>query len=211
MTAADPGPAKDGMKDGIEDLDSLVDRLAAEQAAEDGTGESSGLAAADRPAPPLVAGEQETLEGFLEFLRATLQWKVTGLSDDQASRRLVGSATTVTGMLRHLADTERYWFREILGGVPPEDVGYRWSDGHDTEREWALAAGASLQEALGDYRSAIEQSRAQLSGREPAEELPGGTEVRTVRWVLTHMVEETARHAGQLDILVELLDGRTGE
>jgi len=164
-----------------------------------------------RPEPPLLAGERETLEGFLDFLRATIRWKTEGLDDQQASRRLVGSETTVTGMLHHLADTERYWFREVLGGVPLEDVGYRWSDGHDTSREWSPAPGASLREALADYLAATEQSRAQLSGREPEEELRGGKEPRTVRWVLTHMVEETARHAGQLDILVELLDGRTGE
>lgn len=205
MTAAD-GP--------VEGLDALVDRLAAEQAvpeprAQEPTGTAAG--AAERPQPPLLAGEQETLVGFLDFLRATVLWKAGPLSDEQAARRLVGSETTVIGMLRHLADTERYWFREVLGGVPVEDVGYRWSDGHDSADEWALAPGASLHEALVDYRAALEQSRSQLGGRVPEEELRGGNEVRTVRWVLTHMVEETARHAGQLDILVELLDGRTGE
>ncbi|MDN5899249.1 MAG: DinB family protein [Brachybacterium sp.] len=211
-TGSQPDPASsDGA---VEDLDTLVDRLAAEQSIpETLTAEpaATDAAAEGRPEPPLLAGEQATLEGFLDFLRATLLWKAAPLSDEQAARRQVGSDTTVTGMLRHLADTERYWFREVLGGVPLEDVGYRWSDGHDTDGEWVLPAGASLQEALADYRSATEQSRSQLSGRQPEEELHGGNEVRTVRWVLTHMVEETARHAGQLDILVELLDGRTGE
>ncbi|HEX7351761.1 MAG TPA: DinB family protein [Brachybacterium sp.] len=206
----------------VEDLDALVDRLAAEQqtpepgtaGAGDGTAAAQGDAAAvgaSRPEPPLLAGERETLEGFLDFLRATIRWKAEGLDDAQASRRLVSSETTVTGMLHHLADIERYWFREVLGGVPLEDVGYRWSDGHDTRREWSLAPEASLREALADYLAATDQSRAQLSGRDPEEELRGGNAPRTVRWVLTHMVEETARHAGQLDILVELLDGRTGE
>ncbi|ASK67192.1 mini-circle protein [Brachybacterium avium] len=216
MTAAstpqEPAPVPSG--GAVEDLDTLVDRLAAEQS-EPGApaaGPAGTAAEADgRPEPPLLAGERETLEGFLDFLRATLLWKAAPLSDEQASRRLVGSDTTVTGMLRHLADTERYWFREVLGGVPLEDVGYCWSDGQDTDREWRLPAGASLRDALDDYRGATEQSRSQLAGREPEEELHGGNEVRTVRWVLTHMVEETARHAGQLDILVELLDGRTGE
>ena len=166
---------------------------------------------ADRPEPPLNAGELETLEGFLEFLRATVLWKVEGLSDEQASRRLVGSGTTVTGMLRHLADTERYWFREVLGGVPRKDVGYRWSDGLETAGERDLQVGSALAEAVEDYRAAAKQSRAQLSGRTPEEQVHRGDEVRTVRWIVTHMVEETGRHAGQLDILTELLDGRTGE
>ena len=213
MSVPEPGPAGSGGGEGVEGLDALVDRLAAEQqdinaAAEEQPADDPG---AQRPAPELLAGERETLEGFLDFLRATMLWKIDGLSDEQASRRLVGSGTTVTGMLRHLADTERYWFREVLGGVPIEDVGYRWSDRHDTAGEWTLPAGATLAEAMADYRSATEQSRAQLGGREPGEEVHGGGEVRTVRWILTHMIEETARHAGHLDILAELLDGRTGE
>lgn len=200
----------------VEGLDDLVDRLAAEQrgaiAAEQAQAqESADEPAAQRPESPLLGGERETLEGFLDFLRATVLCKTEGLSDEQAARRLVSSETTVTGMLRHLADTERYWFRAVLGGVPLEDVGYSWSDGHDASGEWTLPLGASLAEAREDYRSATEQSRAQLGARDPGEELHGGGEVRTVRWVLAHMVEETARHAGQLDILVELLDGRTGE
>ena len=197
----------------VEGLDALVDRLAAEQAdsgaaVEHGAAEGPG---AERPVPPLVAPEGETLVAFLDFLRSTVLWKTDGLSDQQAARRLVGSETTVTGVIRHLADTERYWFREVLGGVPLEDVGYRWSDGRDTDREWAVTPGATLAEAQTDYRTALEQSRAQLVGRDLSEELHGGGEVRSVRWVLTHMIEETGRHAGQLDILVELLDGRSGE
>ncbi|GAA4529973.1 DinB family protein [Brachybacterium paraconglomeratum] len=215
-----PAPPPDGQgadpASPVEGLDDLVDRLAAEQrdavAAEQAQAQiDADEPAEQRPEPPLLGGERETLEGFLDFLRATVLWKTDGMSDEQAGRRLVGSETTVTGMLRHLADTERYWFREVLGGVPLEDVGYRWSDGHDTRSEWALPVGATLAEAREDYRSATEQSRAQLGGRDPGEELHGGGEVRTVRWVLTHMVEETGRHAGQLDILVELLAGRTGE
>lgn len=218
MNGEEIPPSPQGPPDGgpAEGLDALVDRLAAEQAEqaeraveqEQGASEDPGD---QRPEPPLLAGEGDTLVGFLEFLRATMLWKADGLSDQQAARRLVGSDTTVTGMFRHLADTERYWFREVLGGVPLEDVGYSWSDGRDTAREWALPGDAALAEALADYRAAMEQSRAQLGGRELGEELHSGGEVRTVRWVLTHMIEETARHTGQLDILVELLDGRTGE
>jgi len=197
----------------VEGLDALVDRLAAEQADTEAAAEqeSSADPGEERPNPPLVAPEADTLAGFLDFLRATVLWKTAGLDDQHAARRLVGSETTVTGIIRHLADTERYWFREVLGGVPLEDVGYRWSDGHDTDREFSVPPGAALAEAQADYRAALEQSRAQLVGRDLSEELHGGGEVRSVRWVLTHMIEETGRHVGQLDILVELLDGRRGE
>jgi uncharacterized damage-inducible protein DinB len=215
----DPAGAGAGAGD---DLDLLVDRLAAAQDPQDAQGAGSaafagptgdpGASAADaRPEPPAIAGEVGTLLGFLEFLRATVRWKVQGLTDEQASARLVGSETTVTGVVRHLADTERYWFREIVGGVPSEEVGYTWSDGHEATREWAVQEGDTLEAALADYVAAQELARAQMHGREPDEELRAGNEARTVRWVLIHMVEETARHAGHLDLLAELLDGRTGE
>lgn len=208
-----PPPAGSPADAPVEGLDALVDRLAAEQAHDGAAAEqvTSGDSGEERPTPPLVAPEGDTLVGFLDFLRATVLWKTAGLGDQQAARRLVGSETTVTGIIRHLADTERYWFREVLGGVPLEDVGYRWSDGHGTDREWAVDSGAALAEAQADYRAALEQSRAQLVGRDLSEELHGGGEVRSVRWVLTHMIEETGRHVGQLDILVELLDSRRGE
>lgn len=193
-----------------DELDVLVDRLADEQAttAEE---EARATTAAGRPEPPPVAEEMDTLQGFLDFLRATIAWKVEGLSDEQAAARMVGSATTVTGLVRHLADTERYWFLEVVAAVPPEEVDYTWSDGPEPSRAWEVADGASLAEALADYECVTRFSRAQLHGREGEEEVRGGPEMVTVRWVLTHMVEETARHVGQLDVLAELLDGRTGE
>jgi uncharacterized damage-inducible protein DinB len=194
-----------------DELDFLVDRLAQEQADQATAREVAEDAAVDRPRAPLVGGEIETLHGTLEELRASIRWKVEGLGDEQASRRLVGSDTTVIGMLQHLADTERYWFRAILGAYPAEEVGYRWSQDHDAEAEWSLALDASLSRACEDYEDAIAASRAQLLGRDPEEELRAGPEVRTVRWVLAHMIAETARHAGQLDILTEQIDGRTGE
>ena len=206
-----PGTLAPVSADAPDELDVLVDRLADEQAstaASEARGPSDG---AGRPEPPSVADEMATLEGFLDFLRATIRWKVEGLSDEQASARMLGSATTVTGMVRHLADTERYWFRQILGAVPVDEVGYAWEDGSGPSHAWELDGGASLAGALEDYEAATRLSRAQLLGRDVEEELRGRPEVVTVRWVLTHMVEETARHAGQLDVLAELLDGRTGE
>ncbi|GAA1490034.1 DinB family protein [Brachybacterium sacelli] len=194
-------------------LDVLVDRLADEQAALETASDDDafGTLPGDRPEPPAVAGEMETLQGFLDVQRATVVRKVTGLSDEQAARRLVGSATTVTGVVRHLATSERFWFCQIVGGVPPEEVGYTRYEQSGPHGEWAVAQGASLEAALTDYAAAIDLSRSQLHGRDPDEELHAGEHLRSLRWVLIHMVEETARHAGQLDVLAELLDGRTGE
>src|SRR5699024_2154367 len=76
--------------------------------------------------------------------------------------------------------------------------------------EWRLEPGAALSEALADYTAACEHSRAQIAGRSGEEEVRALREVRTVRWVVTHMIAETSRHLGHLDVLTELLDGRTG-
>lgn len=209
----DPGglDAPAATPDAPDELDVLVDRLADEQATtatEEARGTSDGEG---RPAPPPIADEMDTLQGFLDFLRATIRWKVEGLSDEHASARMLGSATTVTGLVRHLADIERFWFQEVVGAVPAEEVGYSWSEGSGPSHAWEVADGASLADALADYEAATRLSRGRLHGRAAREELRRGSEVVTVRWVLAHMVEETARHAGQLDVLAELLDGRTGE
>lgn len=201
-----------------ESFDDLMDRLAAEQQDEDdpasGTDGEEGLDADGRPEPPLRGDEAATLDGFLAFLRATVLVKTAGLTDEQGARPVLGTLTTVTGLLRHLADVERYWFRAVVGGVPESEVGYRWmdvSENPDRDAEFRLEDGASVEEARTDYREACEGSLAQRAQRDLHEEVRGTGEPRTLRWVLTHMIEETARHVGHLDVLTELIDGRTGE
>lgn len=192
-----------------DELDLLVDRLAAQQA-QDAADAPETAPEGDGAQSALLAEEMATLLGILDGQREDVARKAEGLDDGQASTHLVGSATTVTGIVRHLADTERYWFREVVGGVPAEEVGYRWFDDETVDAEWRLEAGASLSEALADYAQACEHSRAQIAGRSGAEELRGLREVRTVRWVVAHMLAETSRHLGHLDLITELLDGRTG-
>ena len=192
-----------------DELDVLVDRLAAQQA-QDAADAPESAPEADGADSALLAEEMDTLLGTLDGQREAVARKAEGLDDGQASTHLVGSATTVTGIIRHLADTERYWFREVVGGAPATEVGYRWFEDDTVDAEWRLEAGASLSEALADYAQACEQSRAQIAGRDGAEELRSLREVRTVRWVVAHMLAETSRHLGHLDLITELLDGRTG-
>lgn len=211
--AADGGPADGTSDDDRVDFDRLVDRMAAEQARapqEDtplpGAGDGD-----ERVDPPPRAGEAETLEGFLDYLRATILHKSAGLDDEQGARRLLGSERTVTGLLRHLADVERYWFREVVGGLPEDEVGYRWFAEDDHEAEWHVGPADSVQEAREDYAAACASSRAQTAGRDLGDLAHRTRDAVSVRWVLAHMIEETGRHAGHLDVLTELLDGRTGE
>lgn len=158
----------------------------------------------------MVGGEREQLEGFLDFLRATVVLKATGLTDEQARRALVPSElTTVASLVSHLTYVEQYWFDVVLAGGL--DL---WRERLAADRDAEFRAGfeVPLARLLDDYAARCELSR-QVAARLDLEAT--GTTARgepvNLRWVLIHMIEETGRHAGHLDLLRELLDGSTGE
>jgi uncharacterized damage-inducible protein DinB len=160
-----------------------------------------------RPQPTDGSTERETLESFLDLNRATVIYKATGLSDEDAARRILPSLTTVSGLIRHLADVERSWFRDDLAGE--EQVPTRWSD-EDPDGEFRVTAADSLAEIIADYERACDESRS-VSASFTLDDRGKNNDGVTLRWILVHMIEETARHCGHIDILRELLDGATGE
>jgi uncharacterized damage-inducible protein DinB len=162
----------------------------------------------ERPQAPERGAERETIEGFLDHQRASVVWKATGLSDADAARQLLPSITTVSGLVRHLADVERSWLREVMAGE--EGVPTRWTD-DDPDGEFRVTADDSLAAILGDYEAACAESRA-VAARFALDDICAGRDRRfTLRWILLHLTEETARHLGHIDVLRELLDGATGE
>ncbi|GAA2234071.1 DinB family protein [Herbiconiux moechotypicola] len=162
----------------------------------------------DRPQAPERGGERESIEGFLDFQRASVVWKATGLSDADAAKQLLPSITTVSGLIRHLADVERSWMREDLAGE--QGVPYRWSE-EDPDGEFRVTADDSLAAIIADYEAACAESR-EVAARFHLDDRSAAQEGRfTLRWILLHLTEETARHLGHIDILRELLDGATGE
>lgn len=161
-----------------------------------------------RTEPPEAAGEAETLTSFLDYFRATVVMKASGLSDADAAKRLLPSLTTVSGLIRHLTDVERHWFRNQLDGQ--QDVQTRWT-AEDPDAEFRVADGESLAEIVADYEAACRESREVLERYGLDDRCRGGGGTQNVRWVLVHMIEETGRHCGHLDILRELLDGTTGD
>jgi uncharacterized damage-inducible protein DinB len=166
------------------------------------------LPADDRPDPDGLGTERESLEGFLDLQRASVVYKATGLSDADAARRLLPSLTTVTGVIQHLADVERSWFRTVMAGEA--DVPARWTD-EDPDGEFRVTAADRLADVIDDYRAACAESRV-VSARFTLEDRCATREQRfTLRWIMLHMTEETARHLGHIDILRELLDGVVGE
>jgi uncharacterized damage-inducible protein DinB len=157
---------------------------------------------------PLAGTEAATLTGFLDHYRKVLLSLADGLSDDALRRRLVASDTTLLGLVKHLAYTERGWFQEVFAG---EEVSYPFSD-DDPDAEFLIEADEKTSDVLALYRDECELSRkivASASSLEERARKPGREEY-SLRWILVHMIEETARHAGQADILREQLGGTTG-
>ncbi|KRE62656.1 DinB family protein [Nostocoides sp. Soil756] len=165
---------------------------------------------ATRTRPPTVADERTQLLGWFDLQRGIVRLKCEGLSDADAHRSLVPTSPlmTVAGVVSHLASTEDLWFREVLLGEPSELPGLRREDEDDDFRVDHL----SLAEVLDRYEAACARSDAAIAGRSLDD--TGSTALHPVgeaslRWMVHHMLEETARHAGHLDLLRELLDGET--
>lgn len=166
---------------------------------------------ATRSRPPRVADERTQLLGWYDLQRGIVVMKCEGLSDADAHRSLLPSSPlmTVAGVVSHLAWAEDLWFREVLLGEPGLAHGF----GTDEDDAEFRVEGVPLADVLAGYEAACARSDAAIAGH--ALDAPGSTALHpvgdaTLRWMLHHMLEETARHAGHLDLLRELLDGETG-
>ena len=165
----------------------------------------------DRPIPPMNADERATSVGWLEFYRATLAAKVDGLDAQQVRTAAVAPSTlTLLGLVQHMAEVERNWFRRVLLGehVPSIYDSPSSTDGHDGGFD--LHDQSTLAGALDTWRREVAQARANCAHRDLDATSPFmGGEV-TLRWIYTHMIAEYARHSGHADLLRERIDGSTG-
>ncbi|WP_433353949.1 DinB family protein [Micromonospora saelicesensis] len=152
--------------------------------------------------------ERAVLTSFLDFHRAVLLRKLRGLSDADARRRLVPSATTLAGLVKHLTLVERNWFPTLLA-PEPGDV-YLTSE-EDAVASFTLSDRETIVGLTEAYERACARSRAVAASMDLDHVVPHPQlgEV-SLRWILVHMIEETARHAGHADILRELTDGEAG-
>jgi hypothetical protein len=154
--------------------------------------------------------ERDMLEAHLDYCRATVLRKAGGLTWEQATTRLGPTRTSVAGVVKHLVNVERWWFRHIMAGE--QDVPFDWSD-DDPDLEFDLGPDDTLEAISGAYAVACEESRAiaaRLGLDERAARPRHDGRHPSLRWVYAHMIEETARHNGHLDIYRELIDGSTG-
>jgi uncharacterized damage-inducible protein DinB len=157
---------------------------------------------------PFTGTEKQSLLASLERHRDVVLWKVQGVSDDDLRRQVTPSGTSLLGLVKHLAAVEYSWFVETFGRET-EPLPF---DDDDPEADLRVEPGETTEELVAFY------GRARAAANQVIEETPlesTGTawfgERVSLRWVLIHMIEETARHAGHLDIVRELVDGATGD
>lgn len=168
----------------------------------------------DRVDPPRQVAERETLETFLDFYRETILWKVSGMSEDNIRRSVVPSRWSPLGMVKHLAYVERNWFQTRFAGE--KDLPVPWTD-EDPDADFRVEPDETTEQILQFYRDACKGARSAVVGASlddlaaewPADRPPDKRP--NLRWIYVHMIEETARHAGHLDVARELIDGATGD
>ncbi|RMB84110.1 DinB family protein [Streptomyces shenzhenensis] len=167
----------------------------------------------DRREPAQNAAERTMLEGWLDYHRDTLALKCAGLTDAQLRTASVApSELSLMGLVRHLAEVERSWFRKVLVGEDPGPIYYTEED---PDGEFHLTEADTWQEAYTTWQEEIEAARRHAAGF-TLDDLSRGVsrlsqEPFSLRWIYTHMIEEYARHNGHADLIRERIDGATGE
>jgi hypothetical protein len=154
--------------------------------------------------------EREALLQFLEYQRASVRSIVEGLSENDWHTSVVPSGWTIAGFVEHIGGAEYHWFQQVIAGVEDD-----FSDDEDYVPYDPYAAFVSdlpSEEILRNYQETCDLSDAVLSGVTMSTKPKGrhdDDEVPSVRWVVLHMIEETAAHSGHIEIARELLDGET--
>jgi uncharacterized damage-inducible protein DinB len=165
---------------------------------------------AGRVEPPSIAGEREMLRDFLDFHRGTLVMKCEGLSDDDLRRQSMPPSTLcLLGLVRHMAEVERQWFRRVING---EDIPLVWSADGDFQVAYD-ARMATREEAFAAWQAEVDQSRRiekEAASLDVTGYNAGWSEDVSLRLVMLHLIHEYARHNGHADLLREGIDGVVG-
>jgi hypothetical protein len=158
-----------------------------------------------------VVDEKDGLLAFLAQQRQALRFAVQGLTDEQAAASPTVSALSLAGLIKHAARTERGWIVEIMAGQPlPESSQRDWGT------EFQMEPGETLAGLLEQYEAVARQTESIVAGIDLNQPVPvpkgvpwfpQDVDFWSARWVLLHLIEETARHAGHADIIREALDG----
>ncbi len=169
--------------------------------------------AVERIEPDRIAPERTSLEQWLDYERATMLTKCAGLTAAQLKLRAVPpSALSLLGLVRHLVEVERWWFRIHAGG---QDLEQRYCTEDSPDGDFDNIEGADAAADLEAYRLEVEAARAAVAGKDLDDVVPSRGDhperTRDIRWIYVHVIEEYARHNGHADLLREAVDGTTGE
>ncbi|PKV93841.1 uncharacterized protein DUF664 [Amycolatopsis echigonensis] len=164
--------------------------------------------------PDTLSDPRELLLAYLDYYRATLLRKLDGLSDDELRTSRLPSGWTPLELLKHLAFVERRWLRWGFAG---ENVDPVWGESDPETGKWSVGADESAESIRALFLEECAASRAIVSGAR-LEDIARGRDrfdsparPPALSWILFHLLQEYARHVGQLDVVRELLDGATGE
>jgi Protein of unknown function (DUF664) len=165
----------------------------------------------ERAEPPLIAGEREMLETWLDYQRQTLLTKCAGLTSAQLKRASAPpSNLTLLGLVRHMADVERGWFRETAAAEPESWI-YGSPDNPDGDFDDVEGADAAVDLAV--LEAEIAAARTAVADIDLDKVCPRPTrgDAMSLRWIYVHMIEEYARHNGHADLIRERIDGAVGD
>jgi uncharacterized damage-inducible protein DinB len=163
---------------------------------------------ADRTRPAPTADERTQLLGWLDMQRAIVHWKCEGLSEQDAHRSVLPTSPlmTVAGVVSHLRWVEHLWFEVVLRGGSTADNPQFQDEPEDADMR---VDGVPLAQLLDDYDRQCARSD-ELTAAHSLDDVSAHPKGVSLRWILFHMIEETARHVGHLDTIRELLDGEKG-
>jgi uncharacterized damage-inducible protein DinB len=164
---------------------------------------------------PTTASERDSLGQYLDFQRETVLLKTEGLTKEQLGQRIPTSDLTLAGLLYHLALVEEVWFEQRFAGLEEREEwrGIDWEA--DPDYEFRTALEKQPEWLRGRYRDACDRARQVAASADSLDQLSVAPlrngKPFTLRWVILHLIEETARHAGHADLLREAIDGSAGE
>jgi uncharacterized damage-inducible protein DinB len=163
---------------------------------------------------PTSTSERDALGQYLDWQRETVLLKTEGLSKEQLGQRIPTSDLTLAGLLYHLAFVEEDWFEVDFLGQPKRE---EWQVDREVDPDFDFRVALSMEpgELRLRYRQACDRSRQITAAARDLDQLSVSTAMGgkpfTLRWMLLHLIEETARHAGHADLLREAIDGTVGE
>lgn len=162
-----------------------------------------------RTDPDTVAQERRAYEQWLDYHRATLLHKCTGLTSEQLKIAAAEpSNLTLLGLVRHMAEVERAWFRR---GLDSQDIGYIYCSEDDRDGDFDNVADADAEADFAAFRAECRSATEVATRYELDDTFTRRDTTFDLRWVYIHMIEEYARHNGHADLIRERVDGVTGD